>query len=356
MTPGPAGYFGLIASLFSWRSPVAWVAAAAFLGVYGYFELDKRGRTDLYEQIERPRIHIRDPRLVPDPPLDILLRFVVDSDGYIIEGPRARPDEPIDYTDLMTNKTILENFFRVAFGGGEIRSELFGQQEDPFLRDIENRIVKHKGALVFRILSSPGDVDPGFVSSFDHALDIIDESTGIEIALEPEDDDVIANNLIVLLGDDDHVQQVSQEFAAAAQEFPDDPVRSKSMKDLSVIIRTLRDLFGSACATVPSYHEDRSRGATVLLFYLDQKPSNLSACAYEELVQSMGLLRDDDAVFNSMFTDTYKLYSVPTKSDVLLLRVLYDARIKHGMSKSEAAPVVREILAALRPHGEAVPE
>jgi Protein of unknown function (DUF2927) len=76
----------------------------------------------------------------------------------------------------------------------------------------------------------------------------------------------------------------------------------------------------------------------------------LRSCIEEELTQAMGLPNDDAAVRPSIFNDE-KEFGVLTAHDELLLRILYDPRLEPGMTPGTAMPVVRQIIAELRPAG-----
>lgn len=76
----------------------------------------------------------------------------------------------------------------------------------------------------------------------------------------------------------------------------------------------------------------------------------LRSCIEEELTQAMGLPNDDAGVRPSIFNDE-KEFGVLTAHDELLLRVLYDPRLAPGMPPDIAMPVVRRIIAELRPAG-----
>ncbi len=73
----------------------------------------------------------------------------------------------------------------------------------------------------------------------------------------------------------------------------------------------------------------------------------LPACIEEEMVQLMGLPNDNDRVRPSIFNDDQEFRTM-TWHDELLLQVLYDDRLRIGMSADEAAPLVRQIIAEKR--------
>ncbi len=79
-------------------------------------------------------------------------------------------------------------------------------------------------------------------------------------------------------------------------------------------------------------------------------PLMRSSCLQEELVQALGLGNDHAEVRPSMFNDDEE-FALMTEHDEYLLRILYDPRLKSGMTAEQAMPIVREIIADLRPEG-----
>lgn len=66
------------------------------------------------------------------------------------------------------------------------------------------------------------------------------------------------------------------------------------------------------------------------------------ACLHEEIVQALGLINDDSRVRPSIFNDDAE-FALLTDHDQLLLRILYDPRLKAGMTADEAIPIVKTI-------------
>ena len=67
-------------------------------------------------------------------------------------------------------------------------------------------------------------------------------------------------------------------------------------------------------------------------------------CIAEELTQALGLADDSNIVRDSIFNDaSARLRIAPW--DALMVRILYDPRLRPGMHKSEAMPIVRRIIA-----------
>lgn len=70
------------------------------------------------------------------------------------------------------------------------------------------------------------------------------------------------------------------------------------------------------------------------------------ACYHEELAQAMGLPNDSLRARPSIFNDKAE-FALLTPHDELLLRILYDPRLRPGMREAEARPIVTRIVAEL---------
>ena len=68
------------------------------------------------------------------------------------------------------------------------------------------------------------------------------------------------------------------------------------------------------------------------------------SCIHEELAQSLGLIADHPRARPSIFNDNEE-FALLTRQDELMLRMLYDRRLRPGMSLTEARPIV-EVMAA----------
>jgi hypothetical protein len=69
-------------------------------------------------------------------------------------------------------------------------------------------------------------------------------------------------------------------------------------------------------------------------------------CIHEELAQMMGLTNDDPGARPSIFNDDEE-FATLTRMDEYLLRILYDPRLRPGMTESEGKGVVETIAAGL---------
>ena len=70
-------------------------------------------------------------------------------------------------------------------------------------------------------------------------------------------------------------------------------------------------------------------------------------CAYEELLQALGAINDDSSVPWTMFNDDVQMGFFDVY-DQYLLNILYDPRIRPGMTKDEVNTLMPELLATAR--------
>ncbi|MFZ5710697.1 MAG: DUF2927 domain-containing protein [Pseudomonadota bacterium] len=70
------------------------------------------------------------------------------------------------------------------------------------------------------------------------------------------------------------------------------------------------------------------------------------SCIHEELAQGLGLANDSPSARPSIFNDDEE-FALLTRQDELMLRILYDRRLKPGMTADEARPIVERIAAEL---------
>ena len=81
-----------------------------------------------------------------------------------------------------------------------------------------------------------------------------------------------------------------------------------------------------------------------------RRHAKLLACIVEEITQVLGLPRDDDAVYPSIFNDK-STDTLLTGLDDLLLRILYTPAIKPGMNEAQVRPKVRAAIQSLQQKG-----
>jgi hypothetical protein len=90
----------------------------------------------------------------------------------------------------------------------------------------------------------------------------------------------------------------------------------------------------------------RIRRAEVIL-PIDAGEFTFYDCAYEELLQALGAINDDQSVPWTMFNDDVQMGFFDVY-DQYLLNILYDPRIRPGMSKEEVGAILPEVLSTAR--------
>jgi len=117
---------------------------------------------------------------------------------------------------------------------------------------------------------------------------------------------------------------------------------------LGAIAGTPLDTFCTAYAfaepSAPS-----SYAAVMVLIRAEHPPLTRLSCVHEEMAQAMGLPNDSPEARPSLFNDSLE-FAFLTEHDEILLRMLYDPRLRPGMTVAEARPllpgIARDALAA----------
>ena len=123
--------------------------------------------------------------------------------------------------------------------------------------------------------------------------------------------------------------------------------------------RTIRSIFGAGPATriqrslnpqcLSGFAKDRRyriQRAEVIL-PVDAGEFMFHDCAYEELLQSLGPINDDSSVPWTMFNDDVQMGFFDVY-DQFLLNLLYDPRVRPGMTREEVGKLLPEILPTVR--------
>ena len=108
--------------------------------------------------------------------------------------------------------------------------------------------------------------------------------------------------------------------------------------------RVARDTRRIACMATyrMSYRSGEIRSA-IALFGTDIPDRIRRDCILEELVQVMGLPADACHYRPSLFCEDDRVFEM-TAADKLMLGILYDARLRPGMPRDEAMPIVRVLI------------
>ena len=113
-----------------------------------------------------------------------------------------------------------------------------------------------------------------------------------------------------------------------------------------------KNLHGSVCLASAKIDNKNVITSAHIFIPIDlaRMHGKLVACIVEEITQSLGLFRDSELVFPSIFNDKTK-NTLLTGLDEILLRLLSDKRIKAGMSQTELKPILISILTEYKSQG-----
>ncbi len=113
-------------------------------------------------------------------------------------------------------------------------------------------------------------------------------------------------------------------------------------------VAALSELSPQNFCTVFAYSQGNSPvyAQAVALIRAELPPRLRRSCVHEELTQGMGLANDSPRARPSIFNDDEE-FAYLTRHDELLLKILYDPRLRPGMTEAEARPVVMQIATEL---------
>jgi hypothetical protein len=263
--------------------------------------------------------------------------------GRMREDP-APPDAPFD------NATLARNFKTIAF---EVERNPFGTGSRPQAIGASQLLRRWHGPVLWAVYATPDEqarVRPlvhGFSARLAVLTGLAFRPAGREGSPGPRPQPANLQIWVV----PDRMGGFIESLPGSAPDTgePEGQVRAR----IAEFIRIWYGATASPCAA-QFFNVDRpaSEAGTILgalvLIRADLPEALLRSCVEEELTQAMGLPNDDAGVRPSIFNDE-KEFGVLTAHDELLLRVLYDRRLAPGMPPEIAMPVVRKIIAELRP-------
>lgn len=140
-------------------------------------------------------------------------------------------------------------------------------------------------------------------------------------------------NYLVFVGSVDEQRELGPQILAA------EPGLSRStVNEITLLGRN------TYCAVYASSASDRPDSYVSAIAYVRSEHPDLFrlSCYHEEIAQGLGLANDNPNVRPSIFNDDDE-FALLTGHDELLLRILYDRRLRVGMTAEQARPIVRQI-------------
>lgn len=230
-------------------------------------------------------------------------------------------DAPFDNADL------LRDFQRIAFSMEYAPGEAVDRTSTPI------ELFKWSGPVTWSLEGDGvGPEDPGAWEGYAARLSRL---TGLDFARRPPGPEAAIR--VMILGPEDRAAMA--ERAAADPDWRERPLLRRWTSDdrlpcVSQVERRIEDGVETYSAIIAVKAETRG----VLR----------EGCMHEELAQMLGLVNDDDDARPSIFNDDQE-FSLLTRHDEYLLRILYDPRLSSGMTAAEGMPIVRRIVNEIGP-------
>lgn len=149
---------------------------------------------------------------------------------------------------------------------------------------------------------------------------------GVSITIVPS---LKQANLLLLITDSVNYRAVGQEMLGERADF---------MK-------------ATTCASVAQWKPSFAMDRGLAMVIGDRGPRTLMSCVAEEVLQLMGPVNDSKSLDYSTFNDSNDFDGFPL-FDQLLLNMIYDKRIRPGMSEEQVRAVLPAIIATIRPRVE----
>jgi Protein of unknown function (DUF2927) len=230
--------------------------------------------------------------------------------GLAVGGALLAPQRAGGVDDSLPNTQVVANLLEIVFG-----SEFVGEDSD----------VVRKWTAPLRVAIYAKD--PGrYRMLVEPVLQQLGELTGLDIQLVDQSAPA-QNAYILILGREQFYAYAETHLSAGKNP------RTNSYLDCFGIFAAARSgAISELTAVIPEFVSEATK----------------RSCVIEEIAQALGLPNDSFSVRPSIFNDD-DAYQDLTWQDELFLRVLYDARVRPGMTRAEFEPLARRIVDELRP-------
>ena len=246
--------------------------------------------------------------------------------GLLRTDPPSR-DEDFDASDLAAN------FEQIA-----LRRE-FELDDGEFVRATEpNLILRWRRPVRISVIFGESLKDYEREADYSNIAGFVErlrKITGHDIAISEGQP-----NIHVFVIDSDEAADIQNRWPASVSRLP-----SSFADDIN---SSPPDTYCAAYATNRIFEQKYFLSQAAILIKAENPDLIRLSCIHEELAQALGLFNDSLDARPSIFNDDEE-FALLTYHDELLLRILYDPRLKPGMDAAEAMPIVREIALELRP-------
>lgn len=232
----------------------------------------------------------------------------------------APEDAPFDEDDLIRNFERIAFFTEFTHENGELKS-----------KETASTLSRWGKSLKLR-LDGTG-VRPSDKISYGKLAERLSNLTGVEVTLSDAP------------GEDVAVYILTEEERA---EFRDGLLKDEN-PDRFLILTEWAESFRFPCVATLNYDPKKPGqiNRAIIVVKAELEGVLRESCIHEELTQVMGLMNDHSDVRPSIFNDDQE-FALLTTHDELLLRILYDKRLRPDMTLDEAQPLIPEIVRDVR--------
>ena len=246
--------------------------------------------------------------------------------GWLRTDPPSR-DEDFDAADLAAN------FEQIA-----LRRE-FKLDDGVFVRATEPNIILRwkrpvRVAVIFGESLTDYEREAEYLN-IEEFVERLRKITGHDIAMSEN-----RPNVHVFVIDSDEAADIQNRWPDSLGRLP-----SSFAEDIN---SSPPETYCAAYATNRFFEQEYFLSQAIILIKAENPDLIRLSCIHEELAQALGLFNDSLEARPSIFNDDEE-FALLTYHDELLLRILYDPRLRPGMNAAEAMPIVREIALELRP-------
>lgn len=249
------------------------------------------------------------------------------QENYLAQGLMRTDDGATDAP--FTDRQLAENFIAIAF------FDEFGSRNGELVATgTENRLHRWDGPIRVRIDFGPTvpsaqrTKDRAAIAGYLHRLSAL---TGLPISIGAQG----ANFAVMILNAGER-QASGPAILAFAPEA--EPAALRSVTQMG------KETYCTVLGFAPRQSAVYSRAVAVIRGELPDEMRML--CVHEELSQGLGLVNDSPRARPSIFNDNEE-FALLTLQDELMLRILYDRRLRPGMTAAEARPIVETIATEL---------
>lgn len=232
----------------------------------------------------------------------------------------APADAPFDNDDLARNFERIAFFTEYANEDGALKKE-----------ETASTLSRWEGPLRLRLKGQ--GVRPADKTSYQSLAKRLSKLTGIEVSVS----NITNENVSVYIMNE-----------RERRDFRDLLLSEDTTGRYQIIDEWADDIRYPCVALVGYASADRGEiNSAIIVVKAELEGLMRESCIHEELTQVMGLMNDHPEVRPSIFNDDEE-FALLTEHDEVLLRILYDKRLRPAMKLEEARPLIPEIVREIR--------